>query len=522
MPNRNIQVPPRVLSIFLAKFDVRKGNTIVWSKSKPGTDIVRSGVEFRAIPSGIHASPSDVIHFVQPSGHSSSVLSGVAVFKQNMDDLHHGVDRSQLEMYALGVICGGIERDNEDEDQGEASNGAEQTEISQLLQLSTFSTTKAWVYVSALDSLLSNFMENLIFTTNGSSRRFDKFEAFFDSYSVDFETRPVVEISTKVHPILSLRSLLSTYGALLFEMYKIALLRTRLLVLNPGVSIEQACNFVFCLDVLAMIPTDIASTIARRHRARSYKCNPLFNVTLADMDWLRKNQNYSQDYIATTRDSVLIEKKGLYDFSVVTDKSGRSFLQTSSLSRIYPTGRSIRRFRVLMESLDLQDEIDRRRRNYRYANALGDRVGGVCDKFISSCGSNGSIVNGFLWWASAGAQVTEETQLNCEGLPLLYPQNDEDANDSDNALEGSPEIVTVGYFHEITRCLFRTIDGIVSSRSFGDSQDDEPIEFQPSDMIEMGLDPNAESDRDFLVALVNLWWERDAVVSRSWAIPCCC
>ncbi len=58
---------PPIAALFLIEFDVRAGYTIVWKQAVPGLDL-GGAVEYKSLPSGLHAVSEDLVYFVHEDG----------------------------------------------------------------------------------------------------------------------------------------------------------------------------------------------------------------------------------------------------------------------------------------------------------------------------------------------------------------------------------------------------------------------------------------------------------------------
>lgn len=504
-----------MLSVFLVKFDNRKGNTIVWSKSVPGKgDVLQRGLEFRAMPSGLHAVENDVIYLVQPrrsDNNSLELLEGLAVFCQKKDN-PMATDRNGIEMFSLGILCDWTD--------------------------STSATTHCWVYVDALKGLLEQFVEQRSYSGN----RYDLFDKFFDSFHRD-QSSSKLGTNTNSHPILSLRRLLSYYGPLVFEVWKAAILRSRVLLINNNLSVEECCKFLHTLSILATFPSDITHLVTEEKIRQLGSINSLYSVTLPDITWLSSEQMTDSAFFATTKDNVLLEKSGLYDFALVTDISTENtHLRTSTGRYVYATTRDHRRFTALSNALGLPHAAYHATTSFK--DHYGACIGSCLDGMTTLCSHNS--INGFLWWASAGEQSTNETlQDDLEGFPLLQENaNDDDdpsaENSTDNfvnsegpststlhksfSLDSSYplEITAIGYFHQMTRRLFRTCVAIIQDQDYDNGGTPvQNISLELTDITNMGLDAYSSQDREFAVQFMRVWWNRNVKINQQLLNLCC-
>lgn len=465
--------PPTVLSLFLVKFDVRKGNSLVWSRRvhelEDDAELLQS-VEFKAMPSRLHARESDTVYFAQ-GHHSYGHLEGLAVFRQNGFSADgQPVSRDDVQIYSLGV----------------------------LVQRKLDEPTKIWAFASELDSMLQNYMRKVKREDIRQYELYLEFEEFFKRSPASFDL-------THNHPILAVTELFNLYGPLVFEIWKQTMLRKRVLLVdsNGSRSIEEYCQFVYILSVLGTIPSDLE--VSAPDPEVMYSC-PLYCVTISDIEWLKTHKHY----VAFTTDEVLLDKEDLYDVAIVTRPNGQpSFVPRPAR----PTVRDSRRFRHLVESLQIPIEDSRR------PQTIVEQAKTIVRSFFSE-----DTLYGFLWWASAGEQTALETSTDeLDDLLLLdYNKGRNSSDMSDAVTESEPwEISAFGYFHQLTRRLFQTIGYIIANQDMEHGSDLFLLAFELPDLFEMGLDPYSDRDVAFLVEFVRVWWSRTATVHRFFKLPCC-
>jgi hypothetical protein len=131
-----------------------------------------------------------------------------------------------------------------------------------------------------------------------------------------------------------------------------------------------------------------------------------------------------------------------------------------------------------------------------------------------------------LWWASAGEQTALEASTDeLDGLLLLDYQklrDDRAVDSSECPAEPEPwEISAFGYFHQLTRRIFQTVDRMTTSQDLESAGEMTPVIVELPDLFEMGLDPFARRDCVFIVELIHTWWNRQAVVKPFINVPCC-
>ncbi|ANB14446.1 Anr2p [Sugiyamaella lignohabitans] len=539
--------PRKKLAIgaFLIKFDMRTGNSLIWSKSQPGIEIDWEGVEFMAMPSGLHSRQSDVIRFVlsnplervtrtgstrdrllgdEAFGYLKNNIEGIAVFNQNF---HRGDAtttrinvRSTIQMYSLGVLC-----------------TKSDSEIS----------SKCWGFVDILTELLTTFMnlnqDNHQVHETLDFRPFESLLQYDDNGELQTLSLSPPRLSAKPlnlaphHPILSTTELLVTYGPLIFEIWKAALLRDKILLMDKSnsISVDDMCKFVYIISVFGTVPNDVFDLIPRnKQHSLSTATNPIYNVNVSDITSL----SHLKHFIATTTDEILLEKEYLYNMTVV--KTGdRAIAATTSTTDFYGNLNTMpisagfhdkRRFQILISGLGIETP------HHTSGQSI---LAHVCSN-ISSLFSLTSLY-GLLWWATAGEQANSDTDRYLEGLPLLTQTQVESSSHvagqraSSYATESpyfnaiselSPpqpsatmepwQISVIGYFQAKTRRIFETVASIVESQDQDQSETSlqTVISIEPPDLMDMGLDPISLRDHEFVVKFISLWWGRPARVNH--------
>lgn len=191
---------------------------IAWQRCLPDTDL--DGVEYQALPSGLHSVREDLVYF------SHGSCAGVSAFAQEESDKQH----RNASFAAVGV----------------------------LVPLSDGRLGKSWLHAEALRELareqakkqddtgsleaywqkhgetsdlnrMSPAPDKLVSQLNGHKKG--------TSLSNDFQEPFAAE-----HPALSMLDLLSTFGPLLFPLHRAALLRKRILLLG-STPVQPSCNF---------------------------------------------------------------------------------------------------------------------------------------------------------------------------------------------------------------------------------------------------------------------------------------
>ncbi|KAK9366522.1 hypothetical protein V1509DRAFT_629705 [Lipomyces kononenkoae] len=339
--DENLIAPPAIVALFLARFDTKRGYVFDWQKTASSA-ITLDMVEFKAFPSGLHHSKQDVIYFTH-----GEFYSGVSVYRQIETD---NPEERFRRMYSLGVLVpGGI------------------TPKSKAPYAAAGRLGRCWGHIDSLKELLSEYVQNTddygpletyyslygmsalsaspSTTTSASSvpletalyrpprRPFELYMSKLKGYVATPGSDNDVEsltgsnvvnsphILTNSHPANSLSSFLDTFGPLVFKVWQAALARERILIIGD-VPIEQGCQFVYDIAILANIPNSITELLP----IPAYRIRPLYAVGVYDLEYITslsslpmaeeaRQRKHSAFYgwIAYTTDKILLDKKDLYD-----------------------------------------------------------------------------------------------------------------------------------------------------------------------------------------------------------------
>lgn len=386
--------------LVLAQFDARAGNKVVWHSSDLNQSEINH-IEFQMIPNGLHESTSDTIYF------KCGELYGCAVFALR-------------------------------------STPRQERQTTRIFSLAALDRKKI---PFKLETSLRSFLE--------------KYMTVEDTSVFEDATQCIKD--PNCHPILAAPAMVQWYGPMLFELWKIGLMRARLLLHSPSRSVKRMSQFCYITSLLGSIPSDIAYLLPSGQDKLEYTC--LYNVTLLDMAKLRN----SQGFCATTTDSLLtLADRDAYDFWI-----DRVSMHKQDGETLFPTWRDRHRF-------------------YQ-------RVHEVCPEYHGDRGGFGAFVDkvvdntarGLLWWASAGDTSLIEDEEMQTGL----------------SVEG---VELVGLFQNFTRQVVKVFASV--------AQDcDSVILIGIEDIAAMGLDPFASQDRKFLERFSLVWWERPVKFKG-----CCC
>lgn len=529
----------QLLAIFLVQFDVHKGNTIVWSHKDPAVEIdfEKDGLEFKAMPAGLHDRTGDVITFSTMDGKSGVLYQGISVFRRSKGRvLVSGIDRKSLSMYSLAILL------------SPAGPGDD---------------NRYWVYTKDMDILLCEFIESLE-AKNGlildeNRFAFQKFHNFYKAHGQLSLIDPSVN-----HPLHDTIEFFKTYGPNIFPLWRACILRKRVLLVDAGknaVSLESMGNYVYIMSLLSSIPKDVFELIPHVYE-KNIPVTSLYNVTLVDMETLES----AESYIASTTDGIIAEKSQLYDIAAVITDCGQCELYEPIISSSFKdstvkarfTHNDSVRYEFLRRALKIQDASPASA--FEIGNPYLNRLRTVF---------NDDTAYGLLWWASAGSPAMVELENEPEGLRLIenWTISDSESDDEDDLPESgegvsytgasesanqdsdasycsssrrhriSTPVILVGYFHHLTRKLMSTVGNLIRIQNQAtilthepdyalstllSQQTLQPIVIDPTDMTRMGLDPLSSHDRLFLVNFVTTWFGRRATINTISLSSCCC
>lgn len=258
---------PPIAALFLIEFDVKAGYTIVWKQAAPGLDL-SGAVEYKSLPSGLHAVSEDLIYFVHEDA-SNSNDSGSSSSAPSSDSTGYA---------GLSAFV------NLPTDEAGARN-ARMIAVGVLVPRSYGRLGRAWRHAAALMDMARQLAAD--------STQIPLLEAYWQNNSSTNATspvaddRPLLQITdsplgspavpvpppmgyrpqpTPVHtrnrsasdgtalllppghrlsphhPAWSLTTLLDTFGPLIFPIYRAALLRKRILI-STHAPVREVNNF---------------------------------------------------------------------------------------------------------------------------------------------------------------------------------------------------------------------------------------------------------------------------------------
>ncbi|KAI1813925.1 hypothetical protein GGS20DRAFT_551125 [Poronia punctata] len=568
-PPPNVSLPdlPPIAALFLIEFDVKAGYTISWKESKPGVEL-EGVVEYKSLPSGLHTVPEDLIYFVHDG------YAGLSAFvNAPVED----AAARNARMLAVGV----------------------------LVPLSYGRLGRAWRHAESLKVMASRLAVNSkdlgILEDYWEANRVkdaieeedDAGQGVHESPTAAPQRRKKSRGQTRTrsasdggalmlpghrlspfHPAWSLTKLLDTFGPLIFPIHRAALLRKRILIAGHA-PVEQTCNFVYNLSILANIPLATFNLLAPNSAA--HRLRPLFSIGVHDIPFLTEDAKHTRNpdlptddnselgtgWIACTTDSILCKKENLWDM-LITMPPAHSL---NAKKHVWPTvesplgvpvkatQRDMRRFRCLKTGLARIEEnlapmppgTPHTVTAYHEDEALLDEA----EQVVEPTSWTALAYSGFMWWASAGEKPrSDEAEEVAQDAALLADLSSAPMgmNMSISSLtprrtsttvsapldpdEARVELAVIAYFHRLTTQILTTLSDVVDSFDISDAEtgpppaeeeddglidedeeeDEDGVRVDTDVIKRMGLDIWSASDVEFVKDLLEAYFDRRARV----------
>lgn len=534
---------PQVEALFLIRFDNKVGYTIAWKRSRSDVAL-QDAVEYKSLPSGLHAVPADLVYFTHAG------YAGLSAFARG----EGSAEERNATFVSVGVLV---------QNQGRFGR-----------------LGRAWLLAARLQKLAAALADD----DSGSTAPLDEFWAEQAPTSEassagqprgHSRARAISTVSAVVaddeslpenHPARSLSQYMDTLGPLAFRLYQAALLRKRILFVGRA-PVRAACEFVYNLSVL--------SSISPRHTEHLLpgaedllRLPSLFSIGVHDiptLEDLRRPKHgghtpgaeHLDGWVACTTDEIIATKTHLYDIVVElppaidtgTPHKRWPRIRTSDGSLVRASQRDVARYRLLHKELfkqrnraqtsseaytdhgnnknddaDDQDtapllsraEVDDQRADDDFNETFDDSI-------VEPMTWSRVAYQGFMWWATAGEQdahTTTERERDRELIGDLASYSQ------------SVETGVIAYFHRQTALLLRSLSQIIRGHREGDSDNDEDDEgagnndddgvvvIGRDDLLRMGLDTWSEADRAFVNEFGSLYFGRAVEVKGS-EVDCC-
>jgi hypothetical protein len=542
---------PSISALFLIKFDQKVGYVIAWKRA--ASDITLDGaVEFKSLPSGLHAVKSDLVYFV-----------------------HEGY--AGLSAFVNGPAS-------------EAERNAHFVAVGILVPLSYGRLGRSWLHAHSLQKIASSLADDPSHTVpleeywahHGVDKKSKGKNAQSQASEFSAPVRPgkdhsraralstITAVSPSdhslpsFHPALSILEYIDTFGPLVFRLQEAALLRKRILFMtNPP--IRPACEFVYNLSVLSSIPHSVfsllrsdADSVEGLHRIRA-----LFTVGIHDIPELEKLQkdslrraresdglSFSEGWVACTTDEIITTKPQLYDyivelppvFDAKPQKRRWPIIKTSEGKTIKATQRDLWRYKLLRNEIhkyradpnapndDEEEEDDTAQLLLHEENRDDNLINEIYDeKLIEPMTWSQLAYNGFMWWASAGerdAYVSQERDRDrallgdlADFLPNQEQSQHHNGEAQQEQVQADLHTAIIAYFHRWTAELITNVSELLEE-SDEPQGEDEPLMISRSDISRLGLDRWSEPDGWFIEDFVWRYFGRRSEVHGA-NLECC-
>lgn len=509
---------------------------IDWQRTHDNIDL--DGVEFKSLPSGLHAVSSDLVYFIH------GLHAGISVFVQEEADA--------------------------------TSRNANFAAVGALVPLKYGQLGRSWLHADELRGLARQVVSNtkdtraleLFWKTHGqngrkasvspsASRRRASGDASHKRKRASSETTIAGLNSTEGawpldHPALHVPKMLETLGPLLFPIHRAALSRQRVLFLGSP-SVKQNVDTVYLTSVLANIPKSLEENLPSE---QAFRPSPLFSVGIHDIPSLSSHE-HRNGWIATTTDDILGEKKNLFDLLVqLPSKSAPSkwpILKTSDGKIVKASQRDFRRWTLLRRELrrlrrqtvarfaqdsptgennDQRPLLERRNTGAQDFYDMGLQNRDESDAVEPSTWS-ALAYRGFMWWASAGdvsaweneeAKADEELLFDMPDVGGLFLGTEGERVQEEKESEYSRAAATllVAYFRRITEGILQPMANLVEQADDATEEgiSGEELLFSADDLRPMGLDAWSERDKLFVRRMMKLYFDREADIADGGVQVC--
>ncbi|KAF2274762.1 uncharacterized protein EI97DRAFT_476831 [Westerdykella ornata] len=515
--------PPRLSALFLAKFDKKIGYTVAWKRSAIDIPIVPldGAVEFKSLPSGLHAVKDDLVYFVH-EGHAG-----------------------------LSAFCNAPA--------SAAERNATFVSVGILVPLNQGRLGRSWLHAERLQSLasalakdpentapLEDFWREQSQHTDSTSTQLspDQQRGYRRRRALSTLTAalPPDQSLPEFHPARSIVHYVDVFGPLVFRLQEAALLRKRILFVGAP-PVRASCEFVYNLSILASLPN-----AAREHLPSGSdhlsRFRALFCLGTHDIPLIEKLQREDQGqhphsiefpspgWVSCSTDEIMAAKRQLYDVIVEIPHSYDAppeqrrwpTIRTSDGTQVKASQRDVQRYKLLHHELwkyrhNVSDatgesglEDDTRPLVRKDSEEAEEEFNETYDESaVEPMTWSRLAYLGFMWWASAGerdAYTTEERETDRELLGHLSDYQD------------GIHTAVIAAFHRWTVILFKHVARLLDA---AESERGSPISelvIDREELSKMGLDTWSETDRVFIQDLVWLYFGVRADVQGA-ALECC-
>ncbi|EUC40207.1 hypothetical protein COCMIDRAFT_109398 [Bipolaris oryzae ATCC 44560] len=524
---------PSVEALFLIRFDKKVGYTVSWKRTATPDIELENAVEYKSLPSGLHAVQSDLVYFTHQG------YAGLSAFAKG----EAGDEERNAKFISVGVLV---------KKEGEFGRLGRAWLLAGRLEKMAAALVEDAETVAPLEEFWREQVERRGYGSEdgkgeGKGHSRERAISTVSAALKDEESLPAY------HPALSIQRFLDVFGPLVFRLQQAALLRKRILFVGIP-PVRTACEFVYNLSILSSIsPRDTELLTPGTEELLRLPC--LFSVGVHEIPYLEDlnkpkhgghtpGAEASVGWVACTTDEIITTKTKLYDIVVELPHTYDAppqerrwpRIRTSDGSLIKASQRDVARYKMLHRELYKQrnrsqtapeaytddenddtapllsrDEVDGQRADDDFNEAYDETV-------VEPMTWSRLAYMGYMWWASAGerdAYATAEREADRELIGDLAEYSQ------------SVETAIIAYFHRQSSLLIQSLAQIIEADEQGerDSDDDDDDDgktliIDQDDLSRMGLDTWSEADRAFVQEFGSLYFGRTVGVKGS-EIDCC-
>lgn len=534
--------PPQVVAVFLAKFDMRLGYQLVWSRGEVALD----GIEYKALLSGVHERSAATIYLTHES--RGTLHYGMARFRRLNLNAPGGTDRQLVRMYSLGVL----------------------TQPPAVQWKPNEYASGGWEYLGAVDAAVRAYAadENQV-----------HLEQLWGAIGTQRAAAPdLLQVpGGGGHPLLKTAAVLAAVGPLIFPIYKAALLRQLVLIFtHPGGGEAEAGEaeadeaneaeagvaghaaaaaqipgaeeagaqgaehiplqpqvqpphaegtdpfalsgaLAYLVALISVVPQDVR--FEPRDDIHLLSSQPLYTVGLHDID--SGVFAHHPGFVASTSDDILKHQRHLYDVAVHMPGAPAQECRVYAGAPAHPVratfndyGKFRRVYRRLPDSDDHNDAASVHTASLLFSALRygGDPPGAWEPAWWLRRATLPMSWREYIWLALAWFASAGTTDRRAGGDSARAPADDTAGDDDAGAR--SPRLLVVrlthvvGYFHKLTKKWFYLVEEIVAEaleeRAPGAGKI--TLQLTHQDMTDMELDPYAHQDLTFVRQFVLLYW----------------
>lgn len=487
-----------VVGSFLVKFDMKKGNNLVWSRNcELFQKESSSSLAFKAMPSGIHNEINDIICFTATNLDNKSLYMGLSIFIQNSFELinselqlkanpqnKHMIDRNQIKMFSFAIILD-IKINEPDDRLSDIVNSNIQFYSTHL-----YSTLKSWLSQNnsnidhSKDILDTTILENFYnsYHQNSTLLAIDSISPLHDSIKESF--------------IDYVKYWLEELGPLLFVLWKSILLNERILILNLSnekvFKINALCNFI---ELISMNQS-LLSSLSSYSSTTPLNFLNLYTIGISDLDDMKKIlSNPNQGYIACTNDSLLEFKTEIFDKLIKIESNidmGTCITITDNHTNIIKaTPNDLLSSDYLFKLLNIQDEISKNK--VKQYNTMIESISWTQ----------------FFWDELYLLMTIGYLKPSYQSIKMDLPNNKQR---SCNKLNDTVVSSLIDIFQAKNQTLHNSLETIILSKEFDELADD-TIYLHPNDLKALKLDCFSKQDFEFIIKLSKKWFNRNIEVT---------